>query len=159
MSVIIHSANKSQIDSLISLFKKVISPLPYYNEIAKKYELGKYNFDELNKKIDSDPESVIIAEEDNNIVGFCFSRLDDMTIWLEWFGVNEKARGNGIAKKIVLYLETTAKKRDAHKIWCDCRTENMKSINLLSTCGYTPICTLKNHWYKQDFILWQKEIT
>ncbi len=158
MPITIHNASKNQVESLVSKFREIISPLTYYNETAKEHELSKYTIDELYKKIETDPESVIVAEDDGSILGFCFSRIDDMTIWLEWFGVCEVARGKGIAKKIVGYLEETAGKRDAHKIWCDCRTENMKSINLLSTCGYTPVCTLKNHWYKQDFIIWQKEI-
>lgn len=158
MSLKIVNANKNHIESITSLFEEVITDLPYYNDFAKHHEANKYNKDALVKKIDEDPLSVIIALENNKIVGFCFSRFDDMVIWLEWFGVCKSNRKMGIAQKIVSYLESTVKIRDAHKIWCDCRTENVKSINLLSKCGYLPICTITNHWYRQDFILWQKEI-
>ncbi len=158
MPVNIHNATTDQAGSLFLILKDVIEPLPYYNEIAKQHELTKYSAKELCKKIEEDPYSVLVAEEDDRIVGFCLSRLDDMTIWLEWFGISEQARGKGLSRLIVQQLEQTAKARNAHKIWCDCRTENKKTINLLSSSGYTPICTLRNHWYKQDFILWQKEI-
>lgn len=158
MPVKIKRLNKSQVRLLVPILKEVIEKLSYYNEEARSHELTKYNANELLKKIEEDPDSVLIAQEANKIVGFCLSHIDDMLIWLEWFGVVESAREKGIARKLVENLEATVKKRHAHKIWCDCRTVNTKSINLLSSAGYLPICTLNNHWYGQDFILWQKEI-
>jgi ribosomal protein S18 acetylase RimI-like enzyme len=154
----IKNATPLDIEPLSLVFNQVITALPYYTDTAKEHELNKYTVSELFKKLENDPGSVIIAEDNSKIVGFCLNRLDDMLIWLEWFGVSEVTRGRGIGKNIIQYLESTAVTRGAHKIWCDCRTENRKSINLLSAVGYTPICTLKNHWYKQDFILWQKEL-
>lgn len=159
MSFNIRKINAEEIEFLIPVLKSVIEKLSYYNDIARQNELEKYNSTELSYKISQDPESVLIAEENNKIIGFCLSRLDDMLLWIEWFGVIETSRKQGIARKLVEYLESTATKRNAHKVWCDCRTENIKSINLLSSSGYQPICTLKNHWYHQDFILWQKEIS
>lgn len=151
-------ANKAEIHDLAIALKKIINSLSYYNDDAKKNEINKYTEQELTNKIEQDPDSVIIAKSEEEILGFCLSRQDDRLIWLEWFGVIEKARRQGVARKLVQYLENTIRNRNAHKIWCDCRTENLKSVNLLSSSGYTPICTLKNHWYGQDFILWQKEI-
>jgi RimJ/RimL family protein N-acetyltransferase len=158
MPICITNATLNHIDSLVKIFNEIVYELPYYNEMAKKGELAKYNQDELHKKISEDPTSVIIALENNEIIGFCYNRFDDMTVWLEWFGVIDEARRNGLGKRIIEYLEINVREKKLHKIWCDCRTENLKSIKVLSACGYTPICTIKNHWYKQDFILWQKEI-
>ena len=158
MRLNIRSAKVQECEELSIIFKEVLERLPYYNVVAKQSELDKYSLSELAKKIEQDPDSVLIAEENNEIVGFCLNRLDDMLIWLEWFGVVEHKRRNGIARKLVNHLESIAPHRNAHKIWCDCRTENIKSISLLSSIGYMQICTVKNHWYGQDFILWQKEI-
>lgn len=160
MSIRLSLASKKEIKSLVAIFESIVSSLPYYNEDAKKNEISKYKEDELVKKLDDDSQSIILAYDENQeIVGFCLSRLDDMLVWLEWFAVVDFSRGKGIGREIIKYLEFTALKRGAHKVWCDCRTENIKSIILLSKCGYLPICTLKNHWYKQDFILWQKDLT
>lgn len=154
----IQRAEMLQIEDVCRVFNTVVTALPYYNEMAIKNELFKYKPTDIASKIESDPDSVLVACEDDKILGFCFNRVDDMTIWIEWFGVVEGCRRSGIAKGILEYLETTSKSRNVHKIWCDCRTENLKTIKLLSVCGFTPLCTVKNHWYKQDFILWEKEI-
>jgi len=150
-------AEESELPTVVKLFKEIVEKLSYYNEKAIANEINKYTQQELLAKIKEDPFSLIVAKNDAQVVGFCLSRMDDSLVWLEWFGVSERARNQGIAKKLVSYLEENLKKREAHKIWCDCRTSNIKSANLLSSCGYLPICTLKNHWYGQDFILWQKE--
>lgn len=159
MAINIRRASEGDLNVLHDIFKKLVNSLAYYNDQAKQNEIKKYSVEELKHKINEDPDSVLVAEEDRNILGFCFSRLDDMLIWIEWFGVVEPARKKGVARSLVAHLESTANGRNAHKVWCDCRTENMKSINLLSTSGYQPICTVKKHWYGQDFILWQKEIS
>ena len=154
----IQLALPQDIPRIAKLFRSVVEKLDYYSPKAIKNELIKYTEGELAKKQKDDPYSIILAKDEaDEIVGFCFSRMDDSLVWLEWFGVSEKARHKGIARGLVRYLENTLKARDAHKVWCDCRTSNLKSANLLSSSGYLPLCTVKNHWYGQDFILWQKE--
>lgn len=154
----IQKVDGNDIPQLEAVFSTIIQDLSYYNENAIQNELKKYTAVELRKKVQEDPDSILIAKENGTIVGFCFSRQDDMLIWLEWFGVVPSGRRKGIGKRLIESLERTVKGRNAHKIWCDCRTENVKSINLLSGAGYSQICTLLNHWYGQDFILLQKEI-
>ena len=145
--------------SAAKLLQTIINDLDYYTVQAKKNEIKKYTSTELKYKIKNDHLSVLGAfDENGKLVGFCLSRWDDFTIWLEWIGVAEKVRGKGIAKKLLIALEKTLKKRKAHKIWCDCRTKNEASIKLLTTLGYRKIAEIKNHWYGQDFYLWQKEI-
>jgi ribosomal protein S18 acetylase RimI-like enzyme len=151
-------AYTEDVSDIVVLFRSVVEKLDYYSDKAIKNELSKYTEAELLKKLTDDPYSLIVAKENDEILGFCFSRIDDTLIWLEWFGVSEKARKKGVGKQLVMFLESTLKKRDAHKVWCDCRTGNIKSVNLLTASGYLPICTIKNHWYGHDFILWQKEI-
>jgi ribosomal protein S18 acetylase RimI-like enzyme len=154
----IQLALPQDISGIARLFKSVVEKLDYYSDKAIKNELSKYTELELGQKQKDDPYSIIVAKDEaHDIVGFCFSRMDDTLVWLEWFGVSEKARQKGIARQLVSYLEGTLEAREAHKVWCDCRTSNLKSANLLSSSGYLPICTVKNHWYGQDFILWQKE--
>lgn len=158
MVLSIRKAKTDEVNILSDFFHSVLMALPYYNEAAKKNETERYLPNQLREKIIDDEDSIIIALQNNEIVGFCMSRKDDMVIWLEWFGVQPSARRKGVARQLVKTLEQIRKKAGFHKIWCDCRTENLKSIQLLSSASYTPICTIKNHWYGQDFILWQKEI-
>jgi len=139
-----------------ALFKKVVTTLPFYNEIAKQNEIKKYTPKKILKMIRKDKYSVLVAKNGKKVVGFCFNRFDDYTIWIDWFGVDEKLRNNGIGTLIVERVITDARKRKAHKVWCDTRSNNEPSKNLLKKLGFREIIELKNHWYGQDFILWER---
>ena len=151
-------AVKEDAAALASAIQSLINAIPYYNDLAKQHEIKRYSNRAVAQKIAEDPYSVIIAKEGNRIAGFCISRFDDYTIWLEWFGVTENYRGMGLTNQLLKKLEETVAVRECHKIWCDCRTSNQAAIHLLSAAGYTQITTLINHWYGQDFILWEKQI-
>jgi ribosomal protein S18 acetylase RimI-like enzyme len=134
----------------------LISNIPYYNATAKAHEIERYSSSALLAKINNDPLSVILAREQDALAGFCISRFDDYTIWLEWFGVTEAYRGRAVTRLLLEALEDSLPARGCHKIWCDCLTSNTAAIHVLSTAGYSQIVTLRNHWYGQDFILWEK---
>lgn len=156
MSIHIKYASKDDVDRVGLLFVEILDTLHYYNDTAKKNEKSKYTSEELIKKIQEDMYSVMSVYEDDNIVGFCFSRFDDYTVWLEWFGIADSHRGRGIGDLILMELEVATKKRGCHKIWCDSRTKNLASFKVLQRNSYTIVATLENHWYGQDFFIWQK---
>jgi len=58
----------------------------------------------------------------------------------------------------MLFLESSVHQRDCHKVWCDTKVDNVQSISLLISLGYTKVATLKNHWYGLDYYLWEKLI-
>jgi RimJ/RimL family protein N-acetyltransferase len=149
-------ATRQDLTMLREVFLEVLQAIPYYNPKAKEHEGKKYGHEELCRKIDEDPKSIILIKEGENIAAFCLSRFDDFTIWLEWFGVTTSYRGKSLSDLLLRKLEESARERHCHKIWCDSRTENERSIYILNRNGYENIALLKNHWYSQDFLLWQK---
>ena len=156
MNYITTYAKEKDLKSLAKAFLEVLKPIPYYNDLAKAQEEKKYSYSELLKKLEDDPMSIIVVKENDNIAAFCFSRFDDFTIWLEWFGIAQTYRGQKLSGLLLSKLEASAKERSCHKIWCDSRTENQQSINILKRNCYENIALIKNHWYGQDFLLWQK---
>lgn len=141
---------------LSELIVQVISSLVYYNEQARKSEIEKYSPSLLKEFVAEDKHSVLIAIKDERIIGFCITYFDDGLIWLSWIGVHADFRRYKVAEKLLLEMEESVQARGSHKIWCDCRTVNNASISLLSGLGYRQICEVNNHWYGQDFILWEK---
>ena len=146
----------SEADQMSLLFEQVVLNLPYYNHVAKASEIAKYTPSLLRASLELDPNSILVARDANEIVGFCFSRDDDGLVWLAWFGVHPEYRRRGVGSALLNELEQNVRAGRSHKIWCDCRTENESSKTVLSLHGFTQLCVVHNHWYGQDFILWEK---
>lgn len=153
----IRLATANDCQTLPKIIEKVVQDIPYYNDLAKKSEISKFQTTDLVSKIHEDKFSILVAVNSQEILGFCMSRFDDYLLWLEWFGVVENYRGQGVANLLLNELDKTIEIRKCHKIWCDCRTSNKASIHILTNHGFRQLVTIPNHWYKQDFILWEKE--
>jgi ribosomal protein S18 acetylase RimI-like enzyme len=141
---------------VVDLFENVVKNLIYYNDLAKEHEIKRYSELNLIEKIKEDPKSIIVAEVNNDIIGVCFNRFDDFTLWLEWIIISSTDRNKGVGKLLIHALEKSARERDCHKIWCDCRTSNSVSKSFLQSCGFDIIATIEKHWYQQDFVILQK---
>ncbi len=135
--------------------RDTIQPLVYYNEPAIRAELIKYTPEKLRARAAGDPHAVLVARDATGLTGFCVSRFDDGTIWLDWFGTASRARGRGTGAALLAALASTLPLRNAHKIWCDSRTDNKESKSALERAGYKRIATLMNHWHRQDYYLWE----
>jgi ribosomal protein S18 acetylase RimI-like enzyme len=157
-TIVIRPMKVSEATKVARLAKSIISSLSYYTPVARKSELKKYGARKLGQKVKADKFSVLLASVDSKIVGFLLNKWDDETIWAEWIGVSKQYRRQGIARLLMKELEQTLPQRNAHKIWCDCRTTNLASIRLLKSLGYEKLVTIPNHWFKQDYILWHKVI-
>jgi ribosomal protein S18 acetylase RimI-like enzyme len=144
-----------EIDALAALMHDTIQPLAYYNERALRAELAKYTAKELRSLVADDAQAVLVARDSGGLIGFCVSRFDDGTIWLSWFGTAALARGRGVGASLLAALANTLPSRHAHKIWCDSRVANKESKSVLERAGFRRIATLTNHWYGQDYFLWE----
>jgi ribosomal protein S18 acetylase RimI-like enzyme len=145
--------------SVSALIEQIITSLEYYNERAKTSEINKYRPHCLIELMREFPDAVLIADDNGKCVGFCVSDYDDGVIWLAWFGVAATYRRQGIGRALLAALEERARNRGIHKIWCDCRTTNRASQQVLADTGFTVICEVKNHWYGQDFLLLEQLLT
>src|ERR1017187_3552420 len=144
-----------EVDALAALMKDTIQPRACYNERARRAELAKYTADGLRSVVAADPQAVLVARDSSGLIGFCVSCYDDGTIWLSWFGTAARARGRGIGSSLLAALAKTLPSRYAHKIWCDSRVDNKESQSVLERAGFVCIATLTNHWYGQDYFLWE----
>ena len=157
MAVKVVRAEESDLPDTTRLFAEILREIPYYNALAKDSEAKKYTATALTKKLSEDPYSVLLAKDsDRKLVGFSFNHFDDYTIWIDWLGVDIIARQSGVGAAILRKTLQTAKKRRAHKVWCDSRASNEPSKSLLQKMEFTRLVEIKNHWYGQDFILWEK---
>jgi RimJ/RimL family protein N-acetyltransferase len=156
-SIEISRAKEADLIAIRRLFLEIIREIPYYNDIAKRDESKKYTIPNLKVKLIHDRHSILSArDESGTVVGFLFNHFDDYTIWLDWLAVQKSERKKGIGLKLLTELFRTVKLRGCHKVWCDCRTSNTPSKVALTNAGFRMIAEIRNHWYGQDFILWER---
>ena len=148
-------AEPAELGPIAALVRAVIAAVPYYNAEAIAAELAKYDEPHLRALLGADPYAILIARDEDGLTGFCVSRWDDATIWLSWFGVAARARGRGVGTALIAALKASLPARRAHKIWCDSRTENVESIATLERAGFRRLTTLTDHWFHQDYFLWE----
>jgi ribosomal protein S18 acetylase RimI-like enzyme len=156
ISVEVEQMKPADAGAVSSLFLQVLALVPYYNAAAKAAERARYTATLLRESLLEDPDCVLVARHGADLLGYCFSRQDDGLIWLSWFGVHPDHRQLGIGTVLLKGLEDRARRARAHKVWCDCRTNNTASRLTLIRANFQPLCTVSNHWHGQDFILWEK---
>ena len=141
-----------------ALLRTIVERSEYCNEAARRAEVAKYGPRALAALIANDPDGVLVALAGRRVVGFCISRYDDGVIALEWIGVRQGWRARGVATALLAALERTVRRRGCHKICCDTHAANWRSQAVLLKAGYRKLCALDNHWYGQDFLLWEKRV-
>ena len=143
---------------LSKFIQTVIKKSPYYSKWAKKEELKRFSPASLKKEFKNKDNLYMTTLKKGEMVGVVNGYYDAGMFWVDWLVVDPDCRRKGIGRELMERLEKKLKQKDVHKIWCDSRTSNLESKSLLVNLGCNRITTIKNHWYKQDFILWQKLI-
>ena len=104
------------------------------------------------------PETFIVAENNNKIIGYImcrveygFSILKKMSLARKGhvvsFAVLEEYRSKGIGKKLVEQSIEGMKIKKCNESYLEVRTDNQEAINLYEGLGYSKIATL-NAYYK-----------
>ena len=91
---------------LRALFAEVVAPLTIYNEAARAHELATFSAAHFALRIAADPQAVVVAEDASGLTGFAVTEDEHGPIWLEWYGVAARARGQGIGEGIANVLRT-----------------------------------------------------
>ncbi len=97
----VRDAKERDLPQVVRLFRKVLLGIPYYNTLAKSSERRKWGLSTLRSKLRYDKHSVMVAEDSSGIIGFVFNRFDDYLIWIEWFGVDQDARREGVGSALI----------------------------------------------------------
>ena len=87
-----------------------------------------------------------------------FDSSDRSVIAFEWSLVNRHYREQGIAKRMHKLAEKLAASQGVRKIWSDSRASNYQAIGLERGLGIRTIGKLKKHWFRQDYILREKQL-
>ncbi len=120
-----------------------------YEDVKQTLQEGKLyddvweNRQNLKRKIERDPESIILAIHDNNIVGCVFIVEDGWNAFIWRLSVREKYRKQGIGKALMQKAEEVIKMRGIKEssIFVDTKNDYLKQWYIkqgyLKTSDYT----------------------
>jgi ribosomal protein S18 acetylase RimI-like enzyme len=148
----------SDVVRVSSLVKDIIPELKIYSKEARDTFVSELSYENLKKEVRNKYSVFLAAKIGKEIVGFLIGHFYGSVLWLDWVAVKDTMRRRGIATEIIKNVEDRAMKVKAHKIWCDSRSNNTPSINLLRSRGFRRAAILKNHWFGQDFFIWEKHL-
>ncbi|MFP4568091.1 MAG: GNAT family N-acetyltransferase [Candidatus Woesearchaeota archaeon] len=154
----IKNLSVKEIKAYSNLARKVISSSSYYTEDARSEEIKKFSEESLQEKIKDESNFFVFIEDNGEVVAFFSGYFDAGTFWASWLGVDFNYRNKGFGKRILIYVERELKRRGIHKVWFDTLVNNVEIINLVEMLGFKKVTRINNHWYKQDFYLWEKFI-
>lgn len=151
----IETLKRPDVVAFSKVVKNTIKTTEYYSSVAQKGESKKYSPTRILHKMQDPSEIILVAKEAGQIAGFLSGHFNDGTFLIDWIGTRIEYRQQHTASHLLSFLEKRVEKR-VHKIWCDTRTENKEAIRFFKKHGFKKTAFLKNHWYRQDFFLWEK---
>lgn len=148
-------ATTEQAPLLRELFCEVINSMEFYNHMFRNYELGLYTEQRFSETISEDADAIWLAYLDDIPVGLSVVQPDCDLWWFSWIGVTRAGRGHRLGYLLTANILECARLRGIQKISCATRSENSRSISILRELGFEKVCDLDNHWFGQDYLLWQ----
>lgn len=91
-------------------------------------------------------KNVWVADEGGNPMGFLLADKEFGKGYIDTVDVSPKARGKGVATKLITMYETAAKKRGLSEIKLEVHTENPAQL-LYFKLGYR-VTAFRRHYYK-----------
>lgn len=144
------------IPGMAELVQNIIQDTDYYSSEAKEAEKNKFSVENLQSLIKNDNSIFLAAKEDDKLIGFIYGFFDCGTFWADWIGVLKENRRKGVALGLMRELEMILGDTKTRKVWCDTRSDNKESNAMLKKLGFERAAHLKEHWYGQDYYLWEK---
>jgi len=112
--------------------------------------------DMLKQGIESKDGILLIAEENNEIVGLARGREAAGVCGLGFLGVKKEHRHKGIGTSLLKKLIELAKERNAHKVWLLTSPRLLPAVKLYISNGFVPEGMLRKHSHGLDMIIYSK---
>lgn len=99
----------------------------------------------------------IVAVENNKIVGVLKLIMKGGVAYVDMLLVSNRLKRRGIGRQLIARAEGIAKKNKCHKITLE-TGRNWESVKFYRAMGFKITNTLKNHLFRQDYVIFTKSI-
>lgn len=131
-----------------------ILPDDFVEEELGRLEPGE---EEALKRFIEHPDSIVlIAEEEERVVGFALGNVRGGVGRLGFMGVRPEYRRRGIGSSLLEEYIERSRQRGAHKVWLWTQTALKPAIRLYVRAGFLPEGFLRRHSYGMDMVIYSK---
>lgn len=157
----VRSANISDLVELLQCYEDIWKSLrEWLPESFVEPELERIRtsegLDMLKQGIQSEDGILLIAEENNEIIGLAIGREAAGVCDLRFLGVKKEHRQKGIGTSLLNKLIEVAKERNAHKVWLLTSPRLLPTVRLYIRIGFVPEGMLRKHSHGLDMIIYSK---
>lgn len=156
--MLIRPAAAGDAAALKALFDRLVMATELYVLGSRQADIDRFTGEALEQLIVRDAPMVLVAEDGEELAGFCLATDQHGPIWIDWIAVAPEVRGQGVAAALLSKLLETARSRGAGRVWCDCLAINAGAVSMLEAAGFSRIAHLANHWWGQDYLLWERPL-
>jgi ribosomal protein S18 acetylase RimI-like enzyme len=156
--MLIRQAVEDDATALKALLDRLVMAAELYVEGSRRADIDRFTREALVHLIARDAPMMPVAEDDAGLVGFCLASDQHGPVWIDWIAVAPEVRGQGVAGALLAKLADTARGRGAARLWCDSLAVNAAAIAMLERSGFIRIAQLPNHWWGQDYLLWERPL-
>ncbi len=153
MDIQIREAIPLEDEKLATVIRTVINSTPQFSDHV---EVQRWTRPFVKSLLINPAYFVLVAEIQQELVGFVIGSILAGVYSLEWIGVLPTHKRRGIGRKLIECLEIILSQRKVQKIWCTILDENYQSRTLFRKAGFRKLCQLGPHWYGYNCSLWQK---
>jgi len=99
-------------------------------------QTGTESLDALAKQLAWDSDLVLIAEEENQVIGVVVGTIDGSRAYFYRLAVRPDAQGTGVGRKLVEALENKFKQRGVNRVLIMVNQENERVLPFYHSLGY-----------------------
>lgn len=133
-----------------------IAAHPRLSAEARAYNTWAVGSSRLEQLLRLEDDCLLVAEVDGRIEGaVLFSRDTGGVLYLCWICVHPQARSKRIGPLLLKTGLEDAIARGYRSVWGMVLAENRSVHRYLARLGCKRVGLLENHWFGQDYVLWQ----
>ena len=135
---------------MVKLRKIQLRDLDRVTEIRRVSLPDPWSKDLFLKTINQYPESFIVAEEDNEVVGYAVGKIQNNSARIISLAVDPQRREKGTGTALVKYLTEQFKEKGVKEICLNVRTWNEKAMIFYKNLGFEIVKTIEKHYPNGD---------
>ncbi|HHS83272.1 MAG TPA: GNAT family N-acetyltransferase [Devosia sp.] len=153
----VRAATLADVDLIYQRVCEVIDTSPYYSDLFKTFEKQRLNKRYLRSLIKADPWYVMVIVADDEPAGFMITSPQYGALWLHWSYIFPEKRRASLAMAGLKALIRHFDNGRFHKIATYTKPGN-PAVALLHRFKFDHICTLENHIFGEDYMLFEKPL-